>query len=324
VTTLDLDTHGPDTRRVSVREVGPRDGFQHEPEIIPTETKVALIEALGRTGLSRMELTSFVSTDMIPQLADADDVLRAITLPAHVSRKVLVPNRRGLERALEQRPRFDELSGSLSATESHNHRSFGRSVEASLSDLELVIAESRRHGLLGQGSIAVSFGCPYEGPVDPERVFAIGRRLVAAGATEIVFGDTAGMANPRQVNEFFVAAREALGDEVELTAHFHNTRGWGLANVLAALTAGVRSFESSIGEIGGSPPPAGATGNIATEDLVSMLHEMGFETGIDLDALIACAAALQDALGRPLTSHTLLSGPIDWHGAAAPLGAPVL
>lgn len=316
-----LDTHNARSRRVAIHEVGPRDGFQNEPEIIPTETKVALIEALGRTGLSRMELTSFVRAETIPQLADADAVLRAVTLPAYVARKVLIPNRRGLERALEYRERFDELSEFLSASESHNQHNVHRSVEASLSELELVIAEGRRHGLLGQGAIAVSFGCPYEGAVDPERVFEIGRRLVAAGATEVVFGDTTGMANPRQVAEFFPAAREALGEEVEFTAHFHNTRGQGLANVLAALTAGVRSFESSFGEIGGCPVPPGATGNIATEDLVSMLHEMGFETDIDLDAVLACSRALQDALGRPLTSHSLVAGPIDWHGAAGTVGA---
>lgn len=303
-------------RTVHIREVGPRDGFQNEPEIIPTATKVALIEALGRTGITRMELTSFVRSETIPQLADADEVLQTISLPATVRRKVLVPNRRGLERALIQRARFDELTVFLSATESHNEHNVQRSVESSLADLELVLAESRRHGLAGQGAIAVSFGCPYEGAVDPERVFEIGRRLVAAGASEIVFADTAGMANPRQVAEFFVAARETLGDEVELTAHFHNTRGQGLANVYAALEAGVSSFESSFGELGGCPVPAGATGNIATEDLVSMLHEMGIQTGIDLDALLDASAEARRVLGRPLGSHTLVAGAIDWSGQA--------
>jgi hydroxymethylglutaryl-CoA lyase len=159
----------------------------------------------------------------------------------------------------------------------------------------------------------VSFGCPYEGEVPPERVFAIARRLVAAGAQEIGFGDTTGMANPLQVRAFFAAARAALGDEVELTAHFHNTRGQGLANVLAALEAGCASFESSFGELGGCPVPAGATGNIATEDLVSMLHEMGIATGIDLDRLLDAAREAQRMLGRPLGSHTLVAGPVEWH-----------
>jgi hydroxymethylglutaryl-CoA lyase len=163
-----------------------------------------------------------------------------------------------------------------------------------------------------EGVISTSFGCPYEGHVAPARVLDIAARLRDAGAQEIGFGDTTGMANPRQVREFFAAAPASLGEGVELTAHFHNTRGAGLANVLAALEAGVESFESSFGELGGCPVPAGATGNIATEDLVSMLHEMGVQTGIDLPALIACAQRAQEILGRPLGSHTLVAGPIDW------------
>jgi hydroxymethylglutaryl-CoA lyase len=158
----------------------------------------------------------------------------------------------------------------------------------------------------------VSFGCPYEGHVAPERVFAIAARLAGAGCEEIAFGDTTGMANPAQVRDFFAAARERLPG-AELTAHFHNTRGQGLANVLAALDSGVRSFESSFGELGGCPVPKGATGNIATEDLVSMLHEMGFSTGIDLDALLDCTRAVQEVLGRPLSAHVLTAGPVDWH-----------
>jgi hydroxymethylglutaryl-CoA lyase len=160
--------------------------------------------------------------------------------------------------------------------------------------------------------ISVAFGCPYEGRVPPERVFAIARRLIDAGAEEVGFGDTTGMANPAQVRGYFPAARDALGDGVELTAHFHNTRGQGLANALAALDAGCRSFESSFGELGGCPVPAGATGNVATEDLVSLLHEMGYETGIDLAAVIAASAEAQRVIGRPLGSHTLVAGPVDW------------
>ena len=166
-----------------------------------------------------------------------------------------------------------------------------------------------------EGVISVAFGCPYEGHVPPERVFAIARRLLAAGAQEIAFGDTTGMANPRQVREFFAAARRELGEEIELTAHFHNTRGQGLANALAALEAGITSFESSFGELGGCPVPPGATGNIATEDLVSMLHEMGVETGIDLEALLECTRSVAQVLGRPLGSHTLVAGPVDWQEA---------
>jgi hydroxymethylglutaryl-CoA lyase len=297
---------------VSVREVGPRDGFQNEPEVIPTERKVELIEALGRTGLKRLELTSFVRADVIPQLADAADVLARVELPAEVSVSVLVPNERGLDAALEQRTRIDEINVFLSASETHNQKNVNRSIEDSLSGLERVLARARAAELRCEGVISTSFGCPYEGPVPVARVLEIAARLRDAGAEEIGFGDTTGMANPRQVREFFGTAQAALGDGVELTAHFHNTRGQGLANVLAALEAGIASFESSFGELGGCPVPAGATGNIATEDLVSMLEEMGIATGIDLPALLACARRAQEILGRPLGSHTLVAGPVDW------------
>ncbi len=308
---------------VAIREVGPRDGFQNEPETIPTAEKVALIDMLARTGLRRLEVTSFVRADVIPQLADAEEVLRAISAPDEVSLSVLIPNERGLERALALRERFQEINVFLSASETHNMHNVNRSVEDSLSALERVLARARGEGLRCEGVISVAFGCPYEGHVPVERVLAIARRLRDAGAEEIGFGDTTGMANPVQVREFFARAREELGGEgegdgegdgggVELTAHFHNTRGQGLANVLAALEAGVSSFESSFGELGGCPVPPGATGNIATEDLVSMLHEMGAETGIDLEAMIACARRVQEVLGRPLGSHTLRAGPISW------------
>lgn len=299
-------------RAVRIREVGPRDGFQNEPEVVATDVKVALIDALGRTGLQRLELTSFVRADVIPQLADAAEVLERVTLPTGAARSVLVPNEHGLDHALALRDRFDEINVFLSATESHNRANVNRSVEESLSGLERVLPRARQAGLRCEAVISVSFGCPYEGRVEPQRVFEIAARLVAAGAQEIGFGDTTGMANPAQVRAFFAAARRRL-PEVELTAHFHNTRGQGLANVYAALEAGIDSFESSFGELGGCPVPAGATGNIASEDLVSMLHEMGIETGIDLPALVDCARAARDALGRPLGSHTLVAGPVDWH-----------
>ena len=300
----------PDT--VRIREVGPRDGFQNEPEVIPTQTKVALIDALGRTGLQRLEITSFVRADVIPQLADAAEVLESIDLPGTVSRSVLIPNERGLDNALTLRDRFDEINVFMSGSESHNRANVNRSVEESLTGLERVVARAREHDLRCEAMISVAFGCPYEGHVDPDAVFAIGRRLADAGAQEVGFGDTTGMANPAQVRGFFERAFEQLPD-VELTAHFHNTRGQGLANVYAAMEAGCTSFESSFGELGGCPVPAGATGNIATEDLISMLHEMGIETGVDLGKLLECARAVRDALGRPLGSHTIVAGPVDWH-----------
>jgi hydroxymethylglutaryl-CoA lyase len=302
--------------RVSIREVGPRDGFQNEPEVIPTERKVELINALARTGLRRLEVTSFVRPDVIPQLADAAEVLTQVDIPPEVSLSVLIPNERGLEKALELRERFQEVNVFLSASETHNRKNVNRSIADSLAGLEVVLERSRAAGLRCEGVISTSFGCPYEGHVPPERVLEIAGRLRDAGAEEIGFGDTTGMANPRQVRDFFTLARTELGGEVELTAHFHNTRGQGLANVFAALEAGVESFESSFGELGGCPVPAGATGNIATEDLLSMLHEMGIETGIDLPALLACSRRAQEILGRPLGSHTLVAGPVQWEDAA--------
>ena len=297
---------------MSVREVGPRDGFQNEPEVIPTAAKVRLVECLARTGLRRLEVTSFVRADVIPQLADGVEVLRSARIPEDVAVSVLVPNERGLDNALQVRERFDEVSLFLSASETHNRHNVNRSVQESLTGLERVIARARAGGLRCESVISVAFGCPYEGEVPPERVFSIARRLRDAGCAEIAFGDTTGMANPAQVRAFFHAAVDEL-DAVELTAHFHNTRGQGLANVLAALDVGVRSFESSFGELGGCPVPPGATGNIASEDLVSMLHEMGYPTGIDLERLLACARELRTVLGRPLGSHLLTAGPVDWH-----------
>ncbi len=335
----------PLAERVHIREVGPRDGFQNEPETIPTDRKVELIDALARTGLRRLEVTSFVRPDVIPQLADAAEVLVRIDVPEEVAVGVLIPNERGLENALAlrgshpgERAAFDEINVFLSASETHNRKNVNRSIAESLAGLEKVLARAREAGLRCEGVISTSFGCPYEGHVAPERVLEIAARLRDAGAQEIGFGDTTGMANPRQVREFFERARAELGctgvgadvagggspvnggsaaSAPELTAHFHNTRGQGLANVLAALEAGVESFESSFGELGGCPVPAGATGNIATEDLVSMLHEMGIETGIDLGALLECSRRVQEVLGRRLGSHTLVAGPVDWRPAEA-------
>ncbi len=306
-------------RTVRIREVGPRDGFQNEPEVIPTERKVELIDALARTGLRRLEVTSFVRPDVIPQLADAAAVLGAIDVPDEVSISVLIPNERGLENALAileqgsgERRAFDEVNVFLSASETHNRKNVNRSIAESLQGVEAVLGRAREAGLRCEGVISTSFGCPYEGEVPLERVLDIAGRLRDAGAQEVGFGDTTGMANPLQVREFFARAGQELSG-VELTAHFHNTRGQGLANVIGALESGVESFESSFGELGGCPVPAGATGNIATEDLVSMLAEMGIETGIELGALISCARRVQEILGRPLGSHTLVAGPVDWH-----------
>ena len=285
--------------------------------MIETAAKVRLIDCLSQTGLSRVEVTSFVRADVIPQLADAEHVLSSIDRVPDVSYTVLIPNEKGLERALRVSEEagerlFDEVNLFLSASETHNRKNVNRPVEESLAGLEHVVARAREAGLRCEGVISVSFGCPYEGHVPEERVFEIAKHLADAGCEEIAFGDTTGMANPAQVRGFFEHARTEL-PQAELTAHFHNTRGQGLANVLAALESGVDSFESSFGELGGCPVPRGATGNIASEDLVSMLHEMGIETGIDLGKLLACARQAQEVLGRPLSGHLLTAGPVDWN-----------
>jgi hydroxymethylglutaryl-CoA lyase len=299
-------------KNVRIREVGPRDGFQNEPEVIPTEDKIRLIRMLADSGLQRLEVTSFVRPDVIPQLADAEQVLDRLERRDRLVYSVLIPNEKGLERALAHRDRFDEINLFLSASETHNQKNVNSSIAESLAGLERTIARGLQEGLRCEGVIAVSFGCPYEGEVPPERVFEIAARLAEAGCEEVGFGDTTGMANPRQVGEFFAAARRRL-EGVELTAHFHNTRGQGLANVVAALEQDVESFESAFGELGGCPVPPGSTGNISTEDLVSMLHEMGIDTGVDLAKLIEASRAVQDLLGRRLGAHVLRAGPVDWH-----------
>jgi len=298
---------------VRIREVGPRDGFQNEPETIATDDKVRLVDALARTGLGRLELTSFVRADLVPQLADARELLERIDIPGGVERSVLIANARGLDAALEVRERFDGVGVFLSASESHNAKNVNRTVATSLDELRRVLPRAAAAGLRCTAIIATSFGCPYEGEVPEDRVLELARCLAGAGATEVGFGDTTGMANPVQVGRFFTRAAQELGGEVELTAHFHNTRGQGLANALAALQAGCESFESSFGELGGCPVPAGATGNIATEDLVCMLHEMDVETGVELARLLDATRDLARVLGRPLGSRTLAAGPIDWH-----------
>ena len=302
----------PLPERVTVREVGPRDGFQNEPEAIPAADKIRLIDALTRTGLPRVEVASFVRPDVIPQLSDAAEVLAGISIPDGVATAVLVPNQRGLEGALGYADRIDDVIVFLSASESHNLANINRPVADSLATVEQLLPQIAQAGLRPLASIATSFGCPYEGHVPAQRVYELAEAMAAAGAREISFGDTTGMANPRQVREFYAGALERLAG-IELTAHFHNTRGQGLANALAALETGVTSFESSFGELGGCPVPPGSTGNIATEDLVSMLHEMGVQTGVDLEALLAVSREVQSVLGRPLGSHLLTAGPVIWN-----------
>ncbi|MCZ4589231.1 hydroxymethylglutaryl-CoA lyase [Rhodococcus opacus] len=298
-------------QRVQIREVGPRDGFQNEPERIPTDDKVRLINALGRAGFTRIEVASFVRPDVIPQLADGVEVLERIEVPDETKLMVLVPNSKGLDNALKVRDKFHEVAIFVSASETHNKKNVNRTVDETMADNDVMAKRIVAEGLDCAAVIATSFGCPFEGKVDLTRVLDLAERFAEAGATEIGFGDTTGMCNPAYASEFFTAALERLPG-VEVTAHFHNTRGQGLANAYAALEAGCASFESSFGELGGCPVPAGSTGNIATEDLVSMFHEMGVETGLDLPRVIDAAREAQSVLGRKLTSHSIVAGPIEW------------
>ncbi|EWT07800.1 hydroxymethylglutaryl-CoA lyase [Intrasporangium chromatireducens Q5-1] len=301
---------------VQIREVGPRDGFQNEPESIPTDDKVRLINSLGRAGFKRIEVASFVRPDVIPQLADGVEVLNRIDVPADVRLMVLVPNSRGLDNALKQRDKFHEVAIFVSASETHNKKNVNRTVAESMADNDVIARRIVAEGLDCAAVIATSFGCPYEGKVEMTRVLDLAERFAEAGATELGFGDTTGMCNPAYAGDFFRAAIERLPG-VEITAHFHNTRGQGLANAYAALEAGCASFESSFGELGGCPVPAGSTGNIATEDLVSMFHEMGVQTGLDLEGVIASAREAQAVLGRKLTSHSIIAGAINWAPSAS-------
>lgn len=298
--------------RVHIREVGPRDGFQNEPEHIPTADKIRLINALAQAGLKRIEVASFVRPDVIPQLSDGVEVLHGIDVPDDVRLMVLIPNSRGLDNALKVREKFHEAAIFVSASETHNKKNVNRTVAETMADNDKMAARIEAEGLDCAAVIATSFGCPYEGKVELDRVLGLAERFAEAGAAEIGFGDTTGMANPAYVTEFFAAALERLPG-VEVTAHFHNTRGQGLANAFAALEVGCASFESSFGELGGCPVPPGSTGNIATEDLVSMFHEMGVETGLSLPGLIDAARAAQDTLGRKLTSHSIVAGPVNWN-----------
>jgi hydroxymethylglutaryl-CoA lyase len=297
---------------VHVREVGPRDGFQNEPETIATADKIRLIDSLGRAGFKRIEVASFVRADVIPQLADGVQVLHGISLPDDVAKMVLVPNSRGLDNALRERAFFDEATLFVSASQTHNLRNINRAVEDTMADVRRMGPRIVAEGLALCAVVATAFGCPFEGKVEMTRVLDLAEQFAEVGATEIGFGDTTGMCNPAYAADFFAAAIERFPD-IEITAHFHNTRGQGLANAYAAYVAGCRSFESSFGELGGCPVPAGSTGNIATEDLVSMLHEMGAETGLDLGLVIEAAREAQSVLGRTLTSHSIVAGPVLWH-----------
>jgi hydroxymethylglutaryl-CoA lyase len=291
---------------VSIREVGPRDGLQNE-DPVPADTKVRLLDGLSRTGVRRIEAVSFVHPKAIPQMADADQVWAAATKVDGVRYSALVPNSRGAQRALAAG--FAEVEVVVSASDTHNRRNVNRSTAESLDDIARLIDELHANGATAEVIIATSFGCPYEGDIDPARVAGIVDRVVADGTDRVSFGDTTGMATPRRVRELVGAVRDRQPD-VPVLLHFHNTRGTALANLLAALELGIEEFDASVGGLGGCPYAGpGAAGNVATEEVVHMLHDLGIDTGVDLDALLAVAAEAERLVGRQLPSGVLRAGP---------------
>ncbi|HEY2126398.1 MAG TPA: hydroxymethylglutaryl-CoA lyase [Streptosporangiaceae bacterium] len=291
--------------RISLREVGPRDGLQNE-DPVPTAAKVELINTLARTGVSRIEAVSYVRPEAIPQMADADQVWHGITRSPAVRYSALAPNLRGARRALDAG--FTEVEVVVSASDTHNRRNVNRGTAESLDDIAVIIDEAHGRGATCQVVVATAWGCPYEGDVPAGRVLSVAGRAVADGADSISFGDTTGMATPGRVTEL-VGGFRSRHPEVPLNLHFHNTRGTGLANVLAALELGVDDFDASVGGLGGCPYAPGASGNIATEELVYMVEDMGVGTGVDLEAMIGAAEQAERIVGRQLPSQVLRAGP---------------
>jgi hydroxymethylglutaryl-CoA lyase len=294
---------------VTIVEVGPRDGLQYESVFFPTEKKVQLVNLLSETGLRRIEVTSFVHPKMIPQLQDAVEVLRGIKRSPRITYTALVPNLRGCERAV-QTP-VDQIALFVSASETHNRKNVGMSIAASLKGFEAVSRIALEAGKTLRGYVVTAFGCPYEGRIPVKRVKDIIRSYADIGVSEVSLGDTTGMANPGMTGEFVSEIMEDRSD-IPIAAHFHNSRGLGLANAYAALGAGVRIFDSSVGGLGGCPTAVGAMGNIPTEDLVNMMEEMGFSTHIDFEKLRFAAAMVKEVLQTELPSFTFKRGRPSW------------
>jgi hydroxymethylglutaryl-CoA lyase len=295
---------------VTVYEVGPRDGLQNEVANVPTADKLALVGALAAAGIRRIEATSFVSPRWIPQLADAGEVTRALPRISGVSYAVLVPNAKGLERLLaslraDGEGRADvEAAVFLSASETHNRKNINRTIAETLAELEALVPAARAEGLGVRGYVSTVFGCPYEGRIDPARPAEIAGRLVDLGCGQVSLGDTIGVATPADVRRGLERVLRTVPASY-LALHMHDTRGTALANVVAGLDAGIGTFDASIGGLGGCPYAPGASGNLATEDLVYLLHGMGYETGIDFAKLIAAGALAQRLVGRRLPGKTL-------------------
>jgi hydroxymethylglutaryl-CoA lyase len=302
------------TDRASVYEVSPRDGLQNEAALISLEGKRKLIEALTAAGLCRIEITSFVSPKWVPQLGDAEELARTMKPPPGVTYSALVPNARGLERAMETG--LGEIAVFLSASETHNRMNINKTIDDTLSVFEEIVPPAREAGIRVRGYLSTVWGCPYEGNVDPARAVSIARRLVELGCYQISLGDTIGVGTPRQTRDIVQRFLDVLPVS-GLALHLHDTRGTALANALVGLEMGVRDFDASVGGVGGCPYAPGAAGNLATEDLVFLLHGMGVETGIDLDALIAAGNVAEQVIGRPLPGKVHKAGPFKLRKARA-------
>jgi hydroxymethylglutaryl-CoA lyase len=291
--------------RVSIREVGPRDGLQNEPQLLTTDAKVALIAGLARTGLAEIEVGAFVRPDSVPQMADTDAVCARLSRLPELAYVAIAPNAVGARRAVAAR--VDVIQIFLSASESHNQSNVKMTIARSLEAAAEVAAIVRTAGLRFEAVLSVAFGCPYEGDVPVERVLSLCGRLLELGAGQITLGDTTGMAHPLIVRELVLAFRAAY-PRAPLRLHLHSARGAGLANVLMALQLGVDRFDSSVGGIGGCPFAPGAPGNLCSEDLIHLLHEMGIATGVRLPALMGCARALEELLGHEVPGQLIKAG----------------
>jgi hydroxymethylglutaryl-CoA lyase len=290
---------------VTVYEVSPRDGLQNETKVLPLEDKRALIAALVAAGLRHIEVTSFVSPRWVPQLSDAGELMASLPPAPGVTFSALVPNATGLERA--KAAQLKEVAIFLSATETHNQRNTNKSIQRSLEVFEELIPVARDAGMRVRAYISTVWGCPYEGAVDPRRALDIARDLVRWGVYQVSLGDTIGVGTPRETQRICELFLAEFASE-QLALHFHDTRGTALSNVLVGLDLGIRTFDASVGGLGGCPYAPGASGNLATEDLVYMLHGMGLETGVDLEALIAAGQVAERVVGRPLPGKVHQAG----------------
>ncbi|MDW0115931.1 hydroxymethylglutaryl-CoA lyase [Sporosarcina thermotolerans] len=288
--------------QVFIREVGPRDGLQNESKFINTEDKIEWINQLSSTGLSYIEVTSFVNPTWIPALSDADSVVKQITKAPGVTYAALVPNMRGLNRALESQ--IDEVSVFISASETHNKKNINKTIRETETVLAEVVRESITNNKSVRGYISTVFGCPFEGNVEINEVLRLTDSLFEMGIEELSLGDTIGVANPLQVRILLEELLKRYPQE-KIAMHFHNTRGTAMANVLASLEMGITKFDSSLGGLGGCPYAPGASGNLATDDLHYMLSNMGIQTNINAEKLLSAAMFMQDKMDKPLDSHTV-------------------